>query len=288
MKSDRSPSLPAQPGRAIRPQPIAVEPFAPVPRKTLSGWTPDRQRRFIAALAATGSVTASANSVEMTAASAYMLRAAAGSAEFIAAWDTAVRRGIGALRAVAFDRAINGEAEPIFYQGEQVGERRLYNNQLLMRLLTHYDRQAADEAARSRAASIEDPRPSNAAVAARLASKAKPIRSMDADDHRRNQQWIDYHRFNQAVAEAAFVDRLRGWIAEGGLAAVIAQLDYLERSQDRGGALLTAAMRAEIAATGTLARPWLARFDDLETLLTAERVEAAANAGILPVHAQFA
>jgi hypothetical protein len=276
--SNRTPAA----GRAIAPRPVDNADFAPVPRKTLSGWTPDRQRRFIAALAATGSVAASAASVGMTREGAYLLRAAPGSADFVLAWDTAVRRGIGALRAVAFDRAINGEAEPVFYQGEQVGERRLYNNQLLMRLLTHYDRQASVEAA-AKAPSIDDPRPSSPAVAARLASKAKPIRSMDADDHRRNQQWIDYHRLNQAIGEAVFVNRLRGWIAEGGLATIIAQLDYLDRRHAADG-LLTAAMRAEIAATDTLAQPWHDRCAGLATLLTAERVEAAANAGVLPVH----
>ena len=279
MKNRKSGHVPHRSDQAIAVLPPAEATFAPVPRKTLSGWTPARQRRFIAALAATGSVAVSAASVEMTREGAYLLRAAPGSAEFVMAWDAAVRRGIGALRAVAFDRAIQGETEPIFFQGEQVGERRVHNNQLMMRLMTHYDRQARSEAAS--APSIDAPRPSSAAVAARLASKAKPIRSMDADDHRRNQQWLDYHRVNQAINEAAFVNRLRGWIAEGGLATIVAQLDYLDRRY-AGNELLTAAMRAEIKATDTVAQPWNHRFDSLHTLLTAERVEAAATAGFLP------
>nr|WP_310524034.1 hypothetical protein [Polymorphobacter sp.] len=251
--------------------------FTPVPRKTLRGWTPDRQRRFIAALAATGSVAIAAQHVEMTREGAYLLRAAPGAQGFAAAWDAAVREGIRALKAVAFDRAIHGEPVPIYYQGAQVGERRQFNNSLLLRLLTHYDPQVP--AAKSAAAAADaTPKPSCAAVAARLASKRKPIAQMDATDFHRNQQWIDLHTLDRQLNELAFVRQLRRWIAEGGLENIHGHLDYMERTAAENP-FITAAMRVELAATGAVARPWRAKLADLQQLLTAESVEASVAAG---------
>ena len=66
--------------------------FAPVPRKTrrADGWTPERQRAFIAALSATGSPRQAARAVGMAAFGADRLRVADGSDSFRAAWDRAL------------------------------------------------------------------------------------------------------------------------------------------------------------------------------------------------------
>lgn len=251
--------------------------FIPVPRKTLRGWTADRQRRFIAALAATGSVAIAAQHVEMTREGAYLLRAAKGAEGFAAAWDAAIREGIRALKAVAFDRAINGEPLPIYYQGAQVGERRQFHNSLLLRLLTHYDPQPSGQP-KSAAATDTTPKPSSPAVAARLASKRKPIARMDATDFHRNQQWIDLSVLDQQLNELSFVRQLRRWIAQGGLETIHAHLDYFERTAAKNP-FITPAMHAELAATGTVSRPWRAKLADLEQLLNAESVEASVAAG---------
>lgn len=110
--------------------------FTPVPvRARRDGWTPDRQRRFVDALARTGNVQAAALSVGMGRGSAYALRARADAAGFRAAWDGALDLAMHRLSAAALDRAIRGVATPVFFQGRKVGERRRYDNRLAMFLL---------------------------------------------------------------------------------------------------------------------------------------------------------
>lgn len=92
---------------------------------------PAKQRAFIAALGSHGCVSAAAASVGMSKAGAYALRGAAGGEGFAAAWDAALDPGIGTLRAIAFERAVDGVAVPVVHRYEQVGERRWFDNRLL-------------------------------------------------------------------------------------------------------------------------------------------------------------
>ena len=65
--------------------------FAPVPRRPhANGWTPEHQRAFIAALAATGSPARAARALGKHAFGAEQLRRARGGAGFSAAWDAAL------------------------------------------------------------------------------------------------------------------------------------------------------------------------------------------------------
>lgn len=67
--------------------------FEPVPRKFRhDGWTPARQKAFIAALADTGSVKRACAAVGMTAVGAYLLRRQPGAKSFAAAWRAALDR----------------------------------------------------------------------------------------------------------------------------------------------------------------------------------------------------
>ncbi len=110
--------------------------FAPVPlRHRRDGWTPERQRQFIAALAAMGSVRGACRVVGMSHRHAYDLRFHPEAGEFCAAWDSAIANGLALMEDAACDRAINGEVTPIMYKDEQVGERVRYDNRLLMFLL---------------------------------------------------------------------------------------------------------------------------------------------------------
>lgn len=252
--------------------------FPPAPRKTLRGWTPDRQRRFIAALAATGSVASAAGACEMTREGAYALRAAPGAEGFAAAWDAAIRDGIRALKSVAFDRAVHGEPVPIYHQGEAIGERRHYNNQLLLRLLTHYDPQP--RAAEAAPAGDPGVRPSSPSVEARLRSKMKPIARMDDADFMRNAEWQRVTQLDNHLNALAQVAVIRRWIAQGGLDAVEAHLGHLERTAAANPAI-TATMRAEIAETGEASRPWTTAGGLLQLFAMAEAVEAAIDAGVV-------
>ena len=124
----------------LPPPAESIPTFTPVPRRhnRHDGWTPDRQRGFIEALADTGSVKAAAARVAMTSESAYALRRAAGAETFAAAWEAALTSGAQRLADIAFDRATEGVPVPIFFNGEQVGERRRYNDRLLLFLLKHH------------------------------------------------------------------------------------------------------------------------------------------------------
>jgi hypothetical protein len=118
------------------PDPLA---FAPLPRKKRhNGWTAERQRAFIHALAETGSVKAAARRIGKTTEGAYQLRRQPGAEGFRAAWEAALASGVQRLTDIAMERAIEGVPVPVFHKGEQVGERRWYNDRLLMFMLKHH------------------------------------------------------------------------------------------------------------------------------------------------------
>jgi hypothetical protein len=117
--------------------------FTPVPRKYRhDGWTPERQKAFIAALADTGSVSRAAAMVNMAQANCYTLRRAAGAESFRRAWEAALDFGVARLKDVAFERAIDGYLVPVFVAGKLMGFRRKHNDALLMFCLRHYGQDA--------------------------------------------------------------------------------------------------------------------------------------------------
>ncbi|MBA3898289.1 MAG: hypothetical protein H0X36_14400 [Sphingomonadaceae bacterium] len=117
-----------------------VPDFAPVPRtcKRHDGWTPARQRAFIDALAELGSVGAACKRINMSTYGAYYLRRQPGADEFRAAWAAALDFGVLRLTAIAIDRATEGVPVPVFWRGEQVGEKRAFNDRLLMFVIKHH------------------------------------------------------------------------------------------------------------------------------------------------------
>lgn len=104
-----------------------------VPRR--NSITPEKQRAFVAALAATGIVTQAARSIGVSLESLYKLRHRAGAEGFSAAWDAALDRGFSRLEDCALERAIAGEERPIVRGGEVVGTWRRYDTALLLFLL---------------------------------------------------------------------------------------------------------------------------------------------------------
>lgn len=117
--------------------------FVPVPRKYRhDGWTPERQKAFIAALADTGSVSRAAAMVNMAQANCYTLRRAPGAEGFRRAWEAALDFGVARLKDIAFERAIDGYLVPVFVAGKLMGFRRRHNDALLMFCLRHYGQDA--------------------------------------------------------------------------------------------------------------------------------------------------
>jgi hypothetical protein len=119
-----------------------ADPFAfdPVPiHARLDGWTAERQIAFIQCLAESACVAEACRSVKMSKQSAYALRARPEAISFRNAWDAALDYATRCLADAVLSRAINGVANPVFYQGEQIGERRTYDERLAMFLLQRRD-----------------------------------------------------------------------------------------------------------------------------------------------------
>lgn len=89
--------------------------------------TPDRQRGFIAALAATGIVTQAARSIGASLEALYKLRALPGAEGFAAAWEAAIDRGVARLEDCALELALRGEKLPIVSAGQLLGTYRKHN-----------------------------------------------------------------------------------------------------------------------------------------------------------------
>lgn len=133
---------PNRPAAETAPPPPDDVPVVAV-RARHDGWTPDRQRRFIQALAECGVVTAAADAVGMSAKSAYALRRRAGPDHgFVRAWDDALASGSSAALSAAISLALHGRAVPVFYRGLKVGERIEHDHRLLLAALRVMDRRA--------------------------------------------------------------------------------------------------------------------------------------------------
>jgi len=137
------------PGAAIAAADAGTEPAAPAaatpdltpllePRKARAdGWTATMQRDFIRALAETGCVSHAAKAVGVARNTAYAMRQRASYATFALAWDVAIQMGRKRLLDIAMERAIAGQEVAIWYRGEQVGTRTVFNDRLLTFLIAH-------------------------------------------------------------------------------------------------------------------------------------------------------
>jgi hypothetical protein len=84
--------------------------FTPVAldRVRHDGWTPERQRLFLVALAALGTVDSAARAVGMSRISAYNLKKHVGAKSFADEWDRALGFGRAMMFDYALERAIYG------------------------------------------------------------------------------------------------------------------------------------------------------------------------------------
>jgi hypothetical protein len=127
-----SPLGPAAPAPAFDPVPV---------RLRRDGWFPERQRVFIARLAASRCVHRAAAAVGMSRESAYRLRARPGAESFAAAWDKimADRVGLGTAPNLVWHRAFYGTLKPIVRGGQVVAHLHRQDNRALMSLLHRQD-----------------------------------------------------------------------------------------------------------------------------------------------------
>lgn len=111
--------------------------FAPYQHKAprRNSISPERQRKFIAALAASGIVTQAARMIGASLEALYRLRHQPGAEDFSRAWDEAIDRGMARLEDCALERALAGEERLIVRDGQVVARWRKLDTALLMFLL---------------------------------------------------------------------------------------------------------------------------------------------------------
>lgn len=88
---------------------------------------------FLLCLAHTGNVTIAAEFAGTSRAAIYSWRG--GDSAFNAQWQEALLEAADRLGNIAWQRAVKGVEVPIYFQGEQIGCRRLFSDRLLMHLL---------------------------------------------------------------------------------------------------------------------------------------------------------
>jgi len=114
---------------------MTAPPNLPARRPRRDGWTVERQEAFLKALATCGCVSQAARSVGLSRESAYHLYNRPSAADFRRGWEAALDCALRVIEDEAWSRAVNGVARPVFFQGEQVGEYRHYDEKLTMFLL---------------------------------------------------------------------------------------------------------------------------------------------------------
>lgn len=128
----RSPQKPVAPSDNLSLQPV------PLMQYHANGWIPSRQKAFIEKLAETGSVRQSAAAVNMSRVSCYALKNHPQGGEFARAWAATLDMGVERLKDIAFERAVEGQLEPVWQAGKLVGHKRVYSDRLLMFLLRQF------------------------------------------------------------------------------------------------------------------------------------------------------
>lgn len=119
------------------PDPVAT--YIPVTlRARHDGWTADRQRGFLRALADTGCISEAAHATGITPRSAYRLRHHPEGRAFAAAWDQALQLAAARLMTTAYERAIKGGIRETWRDGKIVAEVRAPSDRLLVWLLNRF------------------------------------------------------------------------------------------------------------------------------------------------------
>ena len=127
----------SQPEEILPPAEPGTPPPRPMPNDPHDqrGWSRARQAGFLRALSATHSIKEAARSVGMSRQSAYRLRSRLKGQAFDLAWEVAFHHSYDVLAHAALERALNGTEVPVFFQGEQVGSYRRFDERLTVALL---------------------------------------------------------------------------------------------------------------------------------------------------------
>jgi hypothetical protein len=119
-------------------------PASPGATPRRDGWTPDKERLFLAALAETGVVADACRACGMSRNAAYTRRNSAAGHAFALGWDAAILLSRHATADDVSSRSRHGVIDRIYRNGELVMERHRYDNRLTMAHLARLDRLAAE------------------------------------------------------------------------------------------------------------------------------------------------
>src|SRR5687768_14196019 len=108
----------------------------------IDGWTPDRIRIFLAALAECGVVEDAARAAGMSKQSAYNLRNRTAGRAFHVAWTAAEHLSRRRVAGELMSRALHGCVEIIVRDGQVWGERHRFDNRLTLAVLARLDANA--------------------------------------------------------------------------------------------------------------------------------------------------
>lgn len=95
--------------------------------------TPKRKKAFLAALAYNANVTEACELVGVSTTCAYQHKAE--DSQFGDDWNTALKAAVDRLESVAWERATEGVAKPVYQQGQMVGHIQQYSDTLLIFLM---------------------------------------------------------------------------------------------------------------------------------------------------------
>jgi hypothetical protein len=139
-RTPRSPRSAAPRLRAVSATSATATPAPDAPDKPPreNGWTLAKQAAFLRALSASHSVSEAARIVGKSRQSAYQLRSKLKGQPFDLAWEVAFHHSYDVLAHTALERALNGVEVPVFFQGEQVGAYRRFDERLTVALLSRF------------------------------------------------------------------------------------------------------------------------------------------------------
>lgn len=109
------------------------------------GWTPERIRTFLFALAESGVAGDAARAAGMSRRSAFAFREREAGRAFQDAWDAALLLARRALADELMSRALHGCVEVIIRDGQVWGERHRYDNRTTMSVLARLDQHALSD-----------------------------------------------------------------------------------------------------------------------------------------------
>ena len=167
------------------------------------GWTPERIAIFLNTLAEWGVVGHAAEAAGVTRQAAYALRNSAKGRAFQLAWRAAVLLARRRLADDLMSRALNGQVDQLWRDGELWRERRRQDNRLGLALLTRLDRIAAEPDLDPAAAVVADEFEQFVAIAADGGKGAA-----DFVRHR--------HGFGGGRREAEALERSENYLLYGG------------------------------------------------------------------------